>query len=69
MVENSSDEISIINTDGTLVYESPTANSTLGYEPGKFLGQSIFQLIHPDDLERIQAQFAKLMQDPSFHPS
>jgi PAS domain S-box-containing protein len=68
LIENSSDEISIITAEGNLLYESPTANPTLGYRPGEFLGQTLFQLIHPDDLERIQEQFARLIQDPNLHP-
>ncbi len=68
LVENSSDEISIIAADGALLYESPSANPTLGYRTGEFLGKSLFQLIHPDDLERVQGQFAQLVGNPDFHP-
>jgi PAS domain S-box-containing protein len=51
-----------------LLYESPTANPTLGYPSGEFLGQNLFKLIHPGDLERVQAQFARIIQDPNLHP-
>ncbi len=68
LIENSSDEISIITADGKLLYESPTANPTLGYPSGEFLGHNLFQLIHPDDLERVQDQFARIIQDPDLHP-
>ncbi len=68
MIENSSDEISILDASGTLMYESPSSNPTLGYRPGEFLGKSLFQLMHPDDLARVQSQFAQLLRDPNLHP-
>ena len=68
LVENGSDEISILAADGALLYESPSANPTLGYRPGESLGQSLFHLIHPDDVERIQSRFAQLMQKPDLRP-
>jgi PAS domain S-box-containing protein len=65
LVEYSSDEISILSIDGELIYESPTVSPTLGYRHGEFQGRSILQLVHPDDLERVQNQFSALAQDPS----
>jgi len=50
------------------LYESPSADPTLGYASGEFLGQSLFQLIHPDDLDRVQSRFAQFIQDASLHP-
>ena len=64
LVENSSDEISIISAEGKLLYESPTSNPTLGYPFGEFLDRGIFQIIHPDDLDRIQNHLTKLIQEP-----
>jgi PAS domain S-box-containing protein len=40
----------------------------LGYQPGEYLGRSLFQLIHPDDLERVREQFARLVESPQLHP-
>ncbi|HCR71487.1 MAG TPA: hypothetical protein DIW23_08600 [Anaerolineae bacterium] len=68
LVEHSSEEVSIISADGSLLYESPSSNPTLGYQQGEFLNRSLFELVHPDDLKRVQSQFAKLLQYPSHHP-
>ena len=68
LIENSSDEISIVSADGSLLYESPSANPTLGYQPGEFLGKNLFQLVHPDDQARIQREFEELLHDPTLHP-
>jgi len=63
LVENSSEEVSILAADGTLLYESPSSNPTLGYQPGEFLGRNLFKLIHPDDHERVENDLARLLND------
>lgn len=68
LIENSSDEISIVDAQGNLVYESPSANPLLGYQPGEFLGQSLFSLIHPDDQERVQNKLARMIASPATQP-
>jgi len=68
LIENSSEEVSILTADGSLLYESPSANPTLGYPRGEFLGKSLFQLVHSADLEHVQHQFEQLVQDPELHP-
>ena len=64
LIENSSEEVSLLAADGSLLYESPSVNPTLGYAPGEFLGQNLFQLVHPDDIERVQTLFTGLAQKP-----
>ncbi len=49
LVEHSLEEISLIDPDGTLTYESPTSHRPLGYQPNSFVGYNIFDLFHPDD--------------------
>jgi PAS domain S-box-containing protein len=68
LIENSTDEVSIIAPDGSLLYESPSANPTLGYRPREFLGRKLFQLVHPDDLPDVQKQFETLVRNPTFSP-
>ena len=63
LIENSSEEVSLLAADGSLLYESPTVNPTLGYAPGEFLGQNLFQLVHPDDFERVQGLFSRLVKE------
>ncbi|HCK65055.1 MAG TPA: hypothetical protein DHW49_02215 [Anaerolineae bacterium] len=67
LIENGVDEISIISADGSLIYESPSANPTLGYPKGEFLRKSLLELVHPDDLGRFQNQFAELLRNPAEH--
>ncbi|MDP9312343.1 MAG: PAS domain S-box protein [Chloroflexota bacterium] len=62
LIENAFDTISIVNTDGTTSYSSPALSQMLGYAPEERQQQSVFALIHPDDLPQARAIFAQLLQ-------
>ncbi len=49
LIENALDVITVLNADGTIRYESPSAETVLGYKPGEVIGKEIFEFIHPDD--------------------
>ena len=68
LVENSSDETVILSVDGLLIYESPSARPILGYPDGKLLGHAVWELVHPEDLPRIRAEFELLVENPDMHP-
>lgn len=52
LVENSSDGIFLMNNEGRITYASPATVRVLGYPSSECEGRLIFDLIHPDDLER-----------------
>jgi PAS domain S-box-containing protein/putative nucleotidyltransferase with HDIG domain len=64
LIENGLDNISLLAVDGTLLWESPATVRMLGYKPDQFIGQNMFELVHPDDLEWIQEIYAELIQQP-----
>lgn len=64
LIENGLDDISLLTADGTLIWESPSVVRNLEYTPNEFLGRNIFELMHQDDLEKIQNLYAKLIQKP-----
>jgi PAS domain S-box-containing protein len=49
LIESSSGGFVLIDREGTVVYSGPPV---LGYEKGSFVGRSILEVIHPDDLEQ-----------------
>ncbi len=49
LVEHSLEEISLVDADGTLLYESPSMRRPLGYPPNSLVGRNILELFHPDD--------------------
>jgi PAS domain S-box-containing protein len=64
LIENGLDSISLLAADGTLLWESPAVFRTLDYAPDQFLGQDIFKLMHPDDLDWTRNLFAEIVQEP-----
>jgi PAS domain S-box-containing protein len=62
LAEKAHDSIIEINTEGRFYYASPNFGSAIGYEPGELTGQSGFDLVHPDDRERVMQDFAILLR-------
>ena len=54
LAENTSDMITLHLPDGTFLYVSPACRTMLGYEPEDLVGTRAFDLMHPDDVERIR---------------
>ena len=65
MVANISDVISIIDAHGRVRYTSPSITRWFGWSPDDLIGSYAWQMVHPDDLERIQTIFSALWQRPS----
>ena len=49
LIENSSDIIQIVDSNGAYQYVSPSQTRILGYTSEELIGQSVLQLIHPKD--------------------
>jgi diguanylate cyclase (GGDEF)-like protein/PAS domain S-box-containing protein len=49
LAENSTDLVARFALDGTITYASPASRTLLGYEPKQLIGQTVTDLIHPDD--------------------
>jgi PAS domain S-box-containing protein len=61
----SPDIISIFDREGHLTFNSAAALKIHGYREEDVLGQTTFNLVHPDDRESIQAAFAEALRDPT----
>jgi two-component system sensor histidine kinase UhpB len=64
IVENSLDETALIRRDGTIGYASPSVARVLGCSPEELGGRSVFEFLHPDDLERTRPIFSQALQVP-----
>jgi PAS domain S-box-containing protein len=49
MIENGSDLITLVDSQGKITYQSPSINRVLGYTPEEMIGTSIIDLIKSDD--------------------
>lgn len=61
LVENASDVIALLRRDGTIAYVSPAIKRVLGYEPDDLVGTRACDLVHPDDLPRVEEAFDRLV--------
>lgn len=64
LMENSMSHLTIIDGNGTILYETPAIERTLGYEIGELMGRNSMELIHPEDLVRSQEIMMNLLQSP-----
>jgi PAS domain S-box-containing protein len=64
LVENSYDGISVFNPDATIQYVSPGVQRILGYPAAELMGRICFELVHAEDLERVQRTFGEILQRP-----
>jgi PAS domain S-box-containing protein len=64
LIEHGADQISLLTPDGILTYENPTDYQPLGYPRGAFIGQNIFALLHPDDVERAREIWEQVLAQP-----
>jgi PAS domain S-box-containing protein len=64
LTERASDVTTVLNADGTIRYQSPSVEQVFGYKPDELVGRSAFDLIHPDDLARMQQALAESLSIP-----
>jgi PAS domain S-box-containing protein len=60
--ENSSDLITVVGLDGAIQYESSSIEHLLGYKPEELIGTNAFDVMHPDDRQRVMEIFAQNTQ-------
>lgn len=63
LVESSSDWIWEVDADARYVYVSPKIKELLGYAPDEVTGKTPFDLMPPDEVERISPIFATLIAE------
>ncbi|TAF27082.1 MAG: PAS domain S-box protein [Oscillatoriales cyanobacterium] len=65
LILNSSDIITILDACGRIVYESPSVETVLGYEPEEIVGEIALDFVHPDDLPSVMSDGEKLIANPA----
>jgi PAS domain S-box-containing protein len=64
LVQYSSDVITVLAPDGTVLYNTPAVRRVLGYDPEMLIGRSAFEFVHPDDVEHVAARFGEALGQP-----
>jgi PAS domain S-box-containing protein len=57
LIEHTTDLVSILDANGTVMYASPSHVRVLGYQPRDLVGRNAFELVHPDDLAGVAERF------------
>lgn len=55
LANNVTDIISKHTLDGQFLYISPACEQLLGYSPDELIGRKIAEIVHPDDLDKLEA--------------
>jgi diguanylate cyclase (GGDEF)-like protein/PAS domain S-box-containing protein len=64
VVENSSENVTIVDPDGTLRYASPAFGRMLGYAPEEVVGtMNVLDHVHPDDLPHVLEETEKALSE------
>lgn len=64
LVQNASDAIFILAADGTVRYQSPSAEQMLAYQAQEVIAKNIAALLHPDDVAAIERLLAGALRQP-----
>jgi len=64
LIENTLDLVTVLDESGRVRYVSPSIERVLGYRPEDRIGQSILDLIHPDDAPAVKKTLAWGRQTP-----
>lgn len=65
LIENALDIITVLGSDGTVRYASPSVERILGYEPAELVGKKIVEYIHPDDIANAFSTFKNAIHTDS----
>lgn len=64
LIDNALDVISVLDSEGKILYNSPSFKNYLGYEADELNGRSVFDLVHPEDVEEVLDIFARGILSP-----
>jgi PAS domain S-box-containing protein len=54
LVQSSSDVITILDAQGQIGFLTPSVRRILGYDPADYVGRTVWELLHPEDLARVR---------------
>ena len=64
LVQHTSDVVTVLKADGTVMYSSPSAERVLGYRPEELLGTNAFDHVQPGDAEVAPSALAQSLCAP-----
>jgi PAS domain S-box-containing protein len=65
LIENALDVVTILDAQGIIRYQSPSAERVLGYKPEEVIGKRGRTFFHPDDVEYADTVLKQFLQNPN----
>jgi PAS domain S-box-containing protein len=62
IIEHSHDAVTLIAADGTILYDSPSIVTILGYSPTERVGRKVFEFSSPSERETMEMGFSRFVQ-------
>ena len=69
VVEHSDDIVTIRDVDGRIRYTSPSFHRVMGYRQEEVIGETGFDLLHPEDRENVLTAMDEFMKTPGARDS
>jgi PAS domain S-box-containing protein len=63
LIEHASDLITVVNGQGIIRFQSPSSERILGYRPEEMVRRNALELVHQDDVPRVQAAIQQALAD------
>ena len=68
LTENTYDLVMAIDLEDRLEYVSPICRDLTGYDPAEVIGRLAMEFVHPDDRDRLDAEYTRALEDESGRP-
>jgi len=69
IVENAPEVLALLDSTGILRYINPYTEKLLGYRREDVKGRSIFEFVHPEDVERARQEYARTIREGEHVPT
>lgn len=64
LIENASDLVTVVDAQGIILFQGPSSERLLGFQPEELLGRSAFTWIHPEDAAGVVESLQRALAQP-----
>jgi len=64
LIENAHDVVTILDLEGTVIYQSPQLERILGYRPEEMIGRKALDFVHPEDIAMPARSLERILENP-----
>jgi PAS domain S-box-containing protein len=64
LIENATDGITVVDAEGRILYEGPSAERMLGYKPEEMVGHYVMDFLSPEDAPSVVDKIRRALENP-----